>query len=415
MKKKSLIILFATLAAFQLTGCSFDTSDFFNKAGSSVHQETSAAVIEPTTANTESSSATIENQINSNTESVNPEPIRETNGNAEEYKEGDSIKIENIDTLKEEAKTIPVADTSGYQISLDDKFLTIPVPTNWVADSTNLLLQCDLPEYDEKVSVDYSDSYVEVGDTAELKEILESKESVSGIKGQLGKTSFDKKHDSYVIIIENQDWNEICVYQEIPGYNTYLEIKIVDFTKKVDTNTLISKCVLNIDGDVTVEEVKPESKPAETTSEVETVKEVITKPTTTGYPLQIDGSTFMINVPDSWVQSATEHIIQCTNSEYGTKVYVNYSDSYIDIDDTDALQKELESIEKAANKKGQLGKVHFDNQEDGYVILMEQDDWNSINVYQKVPGYNHYVKIYITDHSKSLDADTLISKFALAV
>ena len=178
--------------------------------------------------------------------------IRETNGNADEYKEGLKSKIEfkdGEDTFNETQSEVKASgDTSGdiakYLITLDNKPYSVNIDSSLVSDSTDHIIFLDNGL--ESVSATITDSYVDIGDTEELQLELKSLEDVTGKKGQLGNVTFENgQEDAYVIALEDDDWNKLEVYQPITGYNHYIKVEITDFSKSYDIDTLINTYGVN--------------------------------------------------------------------------------------------------------------------------------------------------------------------------
>ena len=174
--------------------------------------------------------------------------IRETNGNPDEYKEGLASKVEFKDSEDVLKETQSAAKTSGdidkYLITIDNKPYSVNIDSSLVSDSTDHIIFMDNGL--ESVSATITDSYVDIGDTEELQLELKSLEDVSGKKGQLGNVTFENgQEDAYVIVLEDDGWNKLEVYQPIPGYNHYIKVEITDFSKSYDIDTLINTYGVN--------------------------------------------------------------------------------------------------------------------------------------------------------------------------
>lgn len=136
-----------------------------------------------------------------------------------------------------------------------------------------------------------------------------------------------------------------------------------------------------------------------------------------GYTLTLDNKSYTLAVPDAWVEKSTGHLIFASRPDMDG-VEVSYGDSFIKVGDESGLMDKLNSMEKSAGTEGQLGTIPLttkSGENKAYLIIMKEKQWNSYHLYQAVPGYDTYLEINITDYDQKYDADTLIMTFGANV
>ena len=175
---------------------------------------------------------------------VEGELIRETNGNPDEFKEGNKVETE-AEELEAKVSEVYSSDVDECHITLDGEPFTFTLPKGWVSNTSEHIIFVRNSVFDN-VSTDYSDSYIDVGDTESLNTHVEAVKNVTGKDVKVFDVPSEKGHGtSYVIYYEADGYNITEILQPVPGYNHYLDISIDDLDQKYDYKTLIGAFALD--------------------------------------------------------------------------------------------------------------------------------------------------------------------------
>lgn len=177
----------------------------------------------------------------------------DTIGNQTQYYSSNESEstLGNVGSSNTEPTPSIATDTAGLKecvLTLNNKPYTMFLPEAWVQGASDTTISISNPDMNN-VSVRYADSYINIGDEEKLTKTLRIMEEASGNEGKIGTVPIPTKsgeHKGYLIIMGYPDWNEYRLYQEVSGYNTYLEIDIMDHDKTYDTDTLIKTFATNV-------------------------------------------------------------------------------------------------------------------------------------------------------------------------
>ncbi len=127
-------------------------------------------------------------------------------------------------------------------MTVGGQLISFPFPDDWNAELYDYSIEVN-PQSDLYAS--YADSFVEIAENAisdDLKHVVDIYEN------ELGATDFTVSfagaaQPSYVFVINNDDdsFQDVELFQYVPGAKYYLQITILDFTKTADPMDLIQK------------------------------------------------------------------------------------------------------------------------------------------------------------------------------
>ena len=271
---------------------------------------------------------------------------------------------------------------------------SIEIPKESIVDMQDYLIQT-IPE--DGLRVNYSDSYINVGDDKSLQEAVDSINKAWEVNANKEKFEYNGMY-GYLVTWDAGECNCVRVYQPIEGASTYLMIDISDHNKKHDAWDLANAYCIAFN----------ESDPAPEKS-LDTGAKGSANPDLT---LKIDGVVYKtIYIPNAWVTAANDTLIQ-TNPE--PDVYVNYSDSYTDIGDLDEIRENKESVDATNHTSASLEQFECESG-NGYILAWETDGWKCARVYMPVKGAGTYLMIDITDYGKTYDAWEIAEKYCVKI
>ena len=316
----------------------------------------------------------------------------------ESVKEPEIIQdVKEPEVIQEPQKT--TADSTsvqktGYSLNVGGVTIyNIRLPEKEIQDAKEDIIQLQTDDY---VYVVYADSYIDNnGSTALLDKEMESIASVYDTQPQMHSVEKDDL-TGYVITWETKDYNCVRIYQPIMGAKTYLKIDITDHSKLHYDQELIDSYWLYFDKVRSDEHIL---MPLERTAN-------------SALSLNIGGILCnALPIPQEWVTSVSDILIQ-TNPT--ANLYVNYSDSYVNVGDIAGINEAKQSVDKANDVEAQLDTFVYNGQT-GYILSWNMENWHSVRIYQPIKHASSYLLVDITDHDKMGETWELANKYALGI
>lgn len=139
-------------------------------------------------------------------------------------------------------ETMAYIEGKGYEINVNNKMYTMPVPQEWVQKTSKKhVISCQLPDTEEPVFIQYMCSWVNIGDNEEMDKAL--KYNFMGYE-ELIRMPIDTPTGEGIMVIFKDD--TAVVYQPVEDAGMYMEVDIVSGSRDKTLTDIAKECLFDI-------------------------------------------------------------------------------------------------------------------------------------------------------------------------
>lgn len=129
------------------------------------------------------------------------------------------------------------------------------------------------------------------------------------------------------------------------------------------------------------------------------------------YTIRIGGYDLSIPLPADWDTYAYDFLISAYPTDYN--ISLDYTDSFINVGDVEALETEINSVEEIYNVSVTSG-TFTQNEKTNYVCYWVYENMQIVQIYQDI-GAETYFLVKINDYDAQYGIDELINAFCITI